>query len=214
MVTLWDERAMTDPDPDHEGDSRTGTTPQETAAAPPGPDYKDLFLRASAELENYRKRIDREKAALASYASESVVRKLLEPYDSFGRAIADLARVHADAPRDVKASLGRSLEGLRALERQLRDLLTAEGVAPIEALGEEFDPAVHEALVRLPHKSAPQGTVIEVLQPGYTMRGKLLRPARVAVSEGEAGSGEAEDASPTQATPESRMGSGKKTSQH
>lgn len=162
----------------------------------PAPDYKDLYLRAVAELDNYRKRVEKDRAALSQMAAEAVIRRLLEPLDSFERAISDLARLKGESPAELQGALTRSIEGLRALQRQLSDALAAEGLQPIKAEGAEFDPAVHEALIQMPHPTAPAGTVIEVLRPGYTMRGRLMRAASVAVSSGPAAPAEADDARP------------------
>ncbi len=148
------------------------------------PDYRDLYLRAAAELENYRKRAERDRAAMVHFAAEGVVLRLLDPYESLERAVAEVARVTAEAPPEVQDVLQRSLEGLRALKRQLSEVLAAEGVEEIRAENAEFDPTLHEALVQLPHPTVPSGAVVELLRPGFSMRGKLLRPARVAVSAG------------------------------
>lgn len=169
--------------------SETGPAPAQPPASgqpqgPEAPDYRDLFLRATAELDNYRKRNERERQALIQYAAEALAKRLLDPADSFERAIRDLDRVLAQAPEVLIAPLGASLEGLRALRRQFMDALASEGVEPFRPDGRPFDPAFHEALVRLPHPTSPEGTVLEVLQAGYTLRGRVLRPARVAVSSG------------------------------
>ncbi len=204
MVTLWGSGELAGGSvPGKDGAAEAAAQPSVEPQPPagPGPDYKDLFLRAAAELENYRKRVERERQSLLMSASEGVVRRLLEPYDSFGRAIADLVRVQAEAPRELKAALNRTLEGLRALQRQFAELLAAEGVETIDAQGAEFDPAYHEALVRVPHATAPSGTVVEVLQPGYTQRGRLLRPARVAISAGPGEPAPAASADPNFSSP-------------
>jgi molecular chaperone GrpE len=165
-------------------DEEQPPTAPPAAEAPPGPDFKDLYLRAAAELDNYRKRVEKDRAGLIQSASESIVRRLLDPFDNLDRAVVDLTRLKAEAPPDLQGPLGRSLDGVRALQRQLFELMAAEGVVPIEAHGAAFDPSLHEALATLPHATVPAGHIVEVLRPGYTIRGRLLRPAAVAVSAG------------------------------
>jgi molecular chaperone GrpE len=117
-------------------------------------------------------------------AGEGILRRILEPLDAFDRAIADLEMVSREGSDGGKAGIGRTLEGLRGVRRLLGDLLASEGVEAIVSDGVPFDPHVHEALVRVPSATSPEGTVVQTLQSGYSMRGRLLRPARVAVSSG------------------------------
>jgi len=163
----------------------TGSTPRAAAAAE-APDYRDLFLRATAELDNYRKRAERDRLSLMQYANETLIRRLLDPLDSFDRAIGELERAQRDTAEPARPAVMASLEGVRALKRQFNDQMAAEGLEAFRPDGEPFDPQFHEALVRIPRDDTPEGTIVQVLQPGYILRGKLLRPARVAVSAGPA----------------------------
>jgi molecular chaperone GrpE len=126
--------------------------------------------RLAAEFDNYRKRNVRESAALIDRANERVVKELLPILDDLGRAL-DAAEEHEEAKLE---------EGVRLVHRALSDLLTKEGLAEISTEG-KFDPHVHEALLSQP-SDEEEGSVIEVVQKGYTLGDKVLRPARVVVA--------------------------------
>ena len=130
--------------------------------------------RLAAEFENYRKRVGREQLALSTRAAEQLVKELLPILDDLERAL--------DAAREHKT---RSVEdGVRLVHRQLASVLRREGLAEIETNG-KFDPHVHEALLSQP-SDADEGSVIEVLQKGYRLGDRVLRPARVVVAAKEA----------------------------
>ena len=135
-------------------------------------EYLDLLQRKQAELENYRKRAAREQERLVAHASERLVRELLPVLD-------DLERTLEAAERHEEAAL---VDGVRLVERSLRAVLEREGVVEISADG-PFDPHVHEAMLTQPGEGAEQGTVLEVLQRGYRVGDKVVRPARVIVAE-------------------------------
>jgi molecular chaperone GrpE len=175
-----------------EDQGTAGVADQKEPEAPAAPDYKELYLRALADLDNYRKGLEKQRVAYGKSIADSVYRRLLEPVDSVDRAVADLARLKEEAPAALQAGIGRSLDGVKALQRQLTDLLASEGVTVIDARGAEFDPAVHEALMRIPHASVPVDHVIDVLRPGYMSHGRLLRAAAVSVSAGPLAGDEAE----------------------
>lgn len=136
---------------------------------------RDKYLRLAADFENNRRRAikDREEAAL--YGHQNLVKELLPSVDNLQRAIE-----HAQQGGE------ESHEGLReGVELVLRELLAAlarHGVTPIEAIGQPFDPALHEAMAQVEDASVPGNTVVQVFQVGYQLRGRLLRPARVVVS--------------------------------
>src|ERR671934_1037084 len=133
-------------------------------------DYLNDLQRVAAEFENYRKRVARDQASLAARAHERLVKELLPVLDDLERAL-DAAAEHEEAKLE---------EGVRLVHRSLGDLLAKEGLAEIETDG-KFDPHVHEALLSQP-SDAEEGTVIEVVQKGYTLGDKVLRPARVVVA--------------------------------
>src|SRR5918911_4868974 len=130
----------------------------------------DRLQRLAAEFDNYRKRNARESAALIDRANERLVKELLPVLDDLGRAL-DAAEEHEEAKLE---------EGVRLVHRALADLLAKEGLAEIDTDG-KFDPHVHEALLSQP-SDVEEGSVIEVVQKGYKLGDKVLRPARVVVA--------------------------------
>jgi molecular chaperone GrpE len=126
--------------------------------------------RLAAEFENYRKRVAREQASLSARAAERLVKELLPIVDDLERALV-AAEEHEEAKLE---------EGVRLVHRQLASALEREGLAEIETDG-KFDPYVHEALLAQPSE-AEEGSVIEVLQKGYKLGDRVLRPARVVVA--------------------------------
>ncbi len=154
----------------------------------------DKFLRAAAELDNYRKRVAREKEELARYTSERVVAALLPVLDNLERAI-DAAQKHgAD-----NASL---LDGITQVYSQFRRSLGEFGLQDVIAnAGHPFDPNIHEAVSHIESGEHPEGHVVEQLQRGYKLAERLLRPARVVVSKGS--TAEADSTAKTDTAPES-----------
>jgi molecular chaperone GrpE len=130
-------------------------------------EYLDNMRRMKAELENSRARLEREHARSVELASERLVKELLPILDNLERAL--------EADGDVK-------EGIEATHEQLVDILTQEGLSPISSEGENFDPAVHEALMTKPSDEHEEHTVIQTLECGYVLNGKAIRPAKVVVS--------------------------------
>jgi molecular chaperone GrpE len=133
-------------------------------------EYVNHLQRVAAEFENYRKRTAREQADFAARANERLVKELLPVLDDLGRAL-QAAEEHEEAKLE---------EGVRLVHRQLAELLRKEGLAEIETDG-NFDPHVHEALLSQPSE-APEGSVIDVVQKGYRLGERVLRPARVVVA--------------------------------
>jgi molecular chaperone GrpE len=133
-------------------------------------EYLDALQRLQAEFENYRKRKERESVELSARAGERVVRELLPIVDDLERAL-EAAAAHEEAKLE---------EGVRLVHRALADLLAKEGLVEVETNG-TFDPHVHEALLSQP-SDEEEGSVIEVLQKGYRLGDRVLRPARVVVA--------------------------------
>jgi molecular chaperone GrpE len=130
----------------------------------------DRLQRLAAEFDNFRKRNVRERAALSERANERLVKELIPILDDLGRAL-EAAADHEEAKLE---------DGVRLVHRALSDVLTKEGLAEIETDG-KFDPHVHEALLSQ-SSDAEEGSVIEVVQKGYKLGDKVLRPARVVVA--------------------------------
>jgi len=130
----------------------------------------DRLQRLAAEFDNFRKRNARENATLTERANERLVKELIPILDDLGRAL-EAAAEHEEAKLE---------DGVRLVHRSLGDLLTKEGLAEIDTDG-KFDPHVHEALLSQP-SDAEEGSVIEVVQKGYKLGDKVIRPARVVVA--------------------------------
>lgn len=141
--------------------------------------FKDLALRAHAELDNFRKRAAREREEAIRFANARLLESLLPVLDSF-----DLGFQSAKASPEGAAIAA----GFEMVRRQLGDWLRQAGVQIVEAQGQAFDPALHEAVGREPSAEAPEGVVIRQTRPGYILNGRLLRPASVIVSSGPADS--------------------------
>jgi molecular chaperone GrpE len=135
-------------------------------------EYLDALKRLKAEFDNYRKRVAREEAVLAARASERLVRELVPVLDDLERAL-EFAAAHEEAELE---------EGVRLVHRSLAGALVKEGLSEIETDG-AFDPHTQEALLSQPSE-AEEGTVIQVLQKGYRLGDRVLRPARVVISAG------------------------------
>jgi molecular chaperone GrpE len=138
---------------------------------------EDRWLRLQADFENHRKRTLREKQEALSYGHELVVKDLLPVVDNLERAIE-----HASASSG--ADFEGMLQGVELVRRELLAVLAKHGVSPIEAEGEVFDPNLHEALAQMEDDRVPAGRIGRMLQKGYRLRDRLLRPARVMVSKG------------------------------
>lgn len=164
-------------------DARVAALEQELAEA------KDRTLRMAADLENFRKRALKDREDAHHFGHQNLVKELLPSVDNLERAV-DHAR------KSGEESASGLLEGVELVLRELHGVLAKHGVTPIEALGQPFDPALHEAMAQVPDGSQPPGTVVEVFQRGYQLRARLLRPARVVVSkrpDGAGAEGEARD---------------------
>jgi len=131
----------------------------------------DRLQRLAAEFDNFRKRNAREQAAFAERANERLVKELIPVLDDLGRAL-EAASEHEE---------GKVEDGVRLVHRALADLLAKQGLTEIETEG-KFDPHVHEALLSQPSEAEEEGSVIEVVQKGYKLGDKVLRPARVVIA--------------------------------
>jgi molecular chaperone GrpE len=145
-------------------------------------EYKDKLLRALAEMENMRRRSEREVADARAYGISSFARDIIAVADNMDRALQALdAGLREEADAGVKALL----DGVELTERELHKVLEKHAVKKFDAvIGEKFDPNLHEVMFELPDPSRPAGSVAQVLQPGYMIGERLLRPARVGVTRG------------------------------
>lgn len=140
--------------------------------------YKDRWMRLAAEFENYKKRTAREFEALIQSASEDVIRDLLPILDGVARALA-----HRESGQ---AETEGYQEGVAMLMEQLPKVLQNRNLKEIETVGQAFDPNIHEALMQMASDSVEAGHVVDVVENGYTLGDKVLRPAKVVVSQGKA----------------------------
>ena len=157
-------------------------TAEEAAADTPAPavevpaepqdDYKNRYIRAVADFDNFRKRSERERSDFARYATSGVLREILPVLDNFDRALE-----HAEEGDDFH-------KGVLMIYKQLFDVLQKHGLKVIDETGVHFDPNVHEGVIREEDPSVPSHTVTAVLQKGYFLHDRLLRPAMVKVAVG------------------------------
>lgn len=140
---------------------------------------KDQLLRTLAEMDNLRKRTDREKEDTAKYAVTAFARDILAVADNLRRA---LETVPAEEREQLDNTLRSLVTGVEMTEKDLGATLGRHGVKIVAPLNEAFDPHLHQAMFEVPGSGKPAGTVVQVLQPGYTLHGRLLRPALVGVA--------------------------------
>ena len=146
-------------------------------------DMKDRLLRTLADMENMRKRTEREVADARVYGISSFARDILGVADNMHRAMQALDdELRTKADEATKALL----EGVELTERELINVLEKNGVKRLDPLGQKFDPNRHQAMYEVEDASVPSGSVIQVMQAGYTIGDRVLRPALVAVSKGGA----------------------------
>ncbi|MEW5706670.1 MAG: nucleotide exchange factor GrpE [Actinomycetota bacterium] len=136
-------------------------------------EYLDTLKRVQAEMENFRKRMIREQSQIIEYAAQTVILELLPVIDNLERAL--------DAAKDNKEG-GKLREGVELIYSQLKGILEKECVEVIDPAGEMFDPLKHEAVMQIESDGKETNTVVEVLQKGYSLKGRLLRPAMVKVA--------------------------------
>ena len=174
-----------------------GPPPPEPPTAPPGSDealaakteevkrLQDRLLRLQAEYENFKKRTAREKVEFLKFSNESLLLELLPVLDNLDRALAS-AR--------AEASFASLVSGVEMIVRLFRSTLEKFGVKPMEAVGQTFDPSLHQAVAQLKTSDGSDNQVVDEIQKGYFLEGRVLRAAMVRVS--RAGSGEPGDGPP------------------
>ncbi|MBV9260130.1 MAG: nucleotide exchange factor GrpE [Pseudolabrys sp.] len=152
---------------------------QVAAALAAAGDFKDKLLRALADMENLRKRTEREVADARVYGITGFARDVLQVADNMHRALDSVGpELRASTDTGVKALI----EGLELTERELLKILEKNGVKKFSPLGEKFDPNLHQAMYEVADGSAAPGTVAQVIQAGYSIGDRILRPAMVAVA--------------------------------
>lgn len=139
---------------------------------------KDQLLRTMAEFENYRKRAEREREEMAKFAITGFGRDLLTVSDNLRRALESAPLDH-EKPEELLKTL---VEGVEITEKELLTTFKKHGIEKIEPLGQPFDHHLHQAMFEQEDPDQPKGTVVHVMQPGYSLNGRLLRPALVGVA--------------------------------
>ena len=160
-------------------------------------DLKDRLLRSLADMENLRRRTERDVADARSYGIASFARDMLTVADNLARALASLPAASREAGDDM---LRAFIEGVELTERDLLKTLDKHGVKKREPLGEKFNPNFDQAMFEVPDPAQPNGTVMQVVQPGYVIGERVLRPSMVGVTRGgpKASDRPAEAGEPTQ----------------
>lgn len=177
--------------PDVSAADRAGAPDPATGEAPAVPsepplelqvaDLKDRLLRTLAEMENLRRRTDKEVTDARVYAVTAFARDLLSVSDSMRRG---LDAIGPDLRDSADAGIKALIEGIELTERELQKVLAKHGIAKLEPQGQKFDPNFHQAMFELPDPSVPSGTVVQVVQAGYVIADRVLRPALVGVAKG------------------------------
>jgi molecular chaperone GrpE len=144
-------------------------------------ELKDKYLRAYAETENTRRRAERDVADARAYSVAGFARDMLSVADNLGRA---LEAVDPAAREAAEGTLRALLDGVDLTARDLLKALEKHGVKKLEPTGQKFDPNFHQAMFEVPDETVPAGTVVQVVQPGYGIGDRVLRPALVGVAKG------------------------------
>ncbi len=143
--------------------------------------FKDQLLRTLAELDNYRKRAEREREETAKFAITGFSRELLTVADNLRRALESVPEDHSHPEKLLKSLM----EGVEITEKELLFAFKKHGIEKIEPLGQAFDHHLHQAMFEVEDSDKPAGTIVHVLQAGYQLSGRLLRPALVGIAKGK-----------------------------
>ena len=166
-----------------DADAPPGTAPEAPAVASPEEQIANLtdrLLRAMAEVENVRRRADRDRQETSKYAITALARDLLTVADNLRRALDAVP----EGAHDGDETLTGLLTGVEMTERELLSAFDKHGIKPIDPLGEKFDHNFHQAMFELENTGQPPGTIVQVVQTGYLIEDRLLRPAMVGIAKG------------------------------
>lgn len=147
--------------------------PEQAAKPDPAAELNDRLLRLGAEFENYKKRVQREREDLIKYAGESFLMELVSIVDNFERAFQA-----ADTTQDFKVLH----QGVEMILKEVENFLKEKGVKKMNTVGEQFDPHKYEAIEQVVCADKPENIIVEELQAGYELNGRVIRPAKVKVS--------------------------------
>ena len=140
---------------------------------------KDRLLRTAADMDNLRKRAEREKAEATLYAATNFARDLLSVSDNMQRALAALSQEAKDGADPV---IGNLIAGVEMTDKELMNVFQRYGIRKVDTVGHKFDPNLHQALFEVPTKDHPPGTVVQEMQSGFAIGDRCLRPAMVGVA--------------------------------
>jgi molecular chaperone GrpE len=143
---------------------------------------KDRLLRTAADMDNLRKRAEREKAEATLYAATNFARDLLSVSDNMQRALAAMSQEAKDGADAVTRNL---MTGVEMTEKELLNVFQRYGIRKVDTVGHKFDPNLHQALFEVPTKDHPPGTVVQEMQSGFAIGDRCLRPAMVGVAKAE-----------------------------
>ena len=176
-----EDEAAKQPDTSAAGAAAAGDPKPSTSLDRELAEMKDRLLRTLAEMENLRKRTEREVTDARLYGVASFARDVLGVADNMRRA---LDAIPTEARANAQAGMKALVDGVELTERELLKALEKNGVRQFTPQGEKFDPNVHQAMFEVPDPSVPAGSIVQVMQPGYMIGERVLRPALVAVSKG------------------------------
>lgn len=178
------DKAPLDPQAANENQAREGKehaayVDERTVLEAQVAELKDKYLRAHAEMENTRRRAEKDVADARNFSIAGFARDMLSVADNLGRALAAVDPAIRDAADNTLKTL---LEGVELTNRELAKTLEKHGVRLLDPVGQKFDPNFHQAMFEIPDDSVPAGTVKQVVQPGYAIGERVLRPAMVGVA--------------------------------
>ena len=156
-------------EPDHDPEENAAPSPEDKAK-----EHQDQLLRLKADFDNTKKRLQRDKEDAIKFANERLLVEILPIVDNLDRAIASLSEGH-DA--------GKVMQGLKLAQTEIHQILESHGVQVVQAVGEAFDPQLHEAVAAVESADAKEGTVLDEVQRGYVLNGRLIRPSRVRIAQ-------------------------------
>lgn len=176
-AAVTEEAADAETEAETESEAETPPTPEEQIAA-----LNDQLLRALAELENTRRRAERDRSEALKYGAVSFARDMVGVTDNLQRALKAIDDMEAAQRDGLPETVTALIDGVAATERDLLAALARHKVSVIAPLGEKFDPNLHEALFEAPGTGQENGTIIDVIETGYVMEERLLRPAKVGIA--------------------------------
>ncbi|WP_425407044.1 nucleotide exchange factor GrpE [Hwanghaeella sp.] len=176
-----DEAAQQEAAADAEAPEEAAEVDPTEALAAENAELKDRLMRALAEVENVRRRADKDRQDAAKFGPSGLAKELLAVADNLGRALQAVT----EEDREASASVKNLVVGVEMIEKQFMDAFERFHIKRIDPLGEKFSYERHQAMSEATGTGQPSGTVVQVLQPGYMMHDRLLRPAMVVVAKGE-----------------------------